>query len=94
MHETVLSETLLSGDPVVLHERLIISPCKGRFVPLPPQVFTAEGEWVEEGQEIARIHCGNRVVPVVSVFSGWVMGMLAVPGQPVRANVALFRVRP
>ena len=94
MRESLLEETSAAGDLVELHERLIIAPCKGRFVPLPPQVFTTEGEWIEEGQEIAQIHCGTRVVPVVSIFSGWVMGMLAVPGQPVRAHDALFRVRP
>jgi biotin carboxyl carrier protein len=77
-----------------INERLVISPCSGRFVPLPPKLFTTEGEWIEEGDSIAEIHTGQEKVPVVSIFSGWVMGMLAVPGQPVAAGVALFRIRP
>jgi biotin carboxyl carrier protein len=75
-------------------ERLVISPCKGRFVPLPPEVFTTEGEWIEKGEVIAEIHTGREIIPVVSLFSGWVMGMLAVPGEPVHSGVALFRIRP
>jgi len=87
-------EVLIRGETTHMQERLVIAPCAGRFVPLPPKTFTTEGEWVEEGDTIAEVHTGREVVPVVSIFSGWVMGMLVVPGQPVQASVALFRIRP
>ncbi len=90
-HDTAL---YIDGGVTPMTERLVIASCAGRFVPLPPQIFTTEGEWVEEGQTIAEIHVGNNVVPVVSAFTGWVMGMLVVPGQPVVENEALFRIRP
>lgn len=89
-----LSVDPVLGEEVSMTERLVISPCKGTFVPIPPEVFTTEGEWAEEGQKLAEIHCGKDVVPVVSCFSGWVMGMLAIPGQPVGDGMALFRIRP
>jgi biotin carboxyl carrier protein len=95
MHDAALAlDDRAVGDIVMIDERLVLSPRKGTFVPMPPEVFTTEGEWVEVGQELAEIHCGVDVVPVVSAFSGWVMGMLAIPGQPVGDGVALFRIRP
>jgi biotin carboxyl carrier protein len=87
-------EVLIDGGVTSMTERLVIAPCAGRFVPLPPQTFTAEGEWIAAGETIAEIHVGKDVIPAVSAFSGWVMGMLAVPGQPVNENDALFRIRP
>jgi biotin carboxyl carrier protein len=60
---------------------------------LPPEVFTSEGEWVEPGQAIGEVLNGGGRMEVRSPFRGWVMGMLALPGQPVRAGEALFWVR-
>ena len=77
-----------------IEERVVISPCSGRFRPLPPETFTSEGEWVRRGQRLAHIHTGSDSVPVESLFEGWVMGMLAVPGQPVSASDPLFWIRP
>lgn len=74
-------------------ERVIVAPATGRFHPLPPEVFTTEGEWVEVGQALGVIRTGGSEVAVVSAFRGWLMGMLAIPGQPVRQNEALFWVR-
>lgn len=75
-------------------ERVIVSPCSGRFRPLPPEVFTSEGEWVEDGQPVAEIISGTEVQTVHSNCRGWMMGMLALDGQPVRSGEALFWVRP
>jgi biotin carboxyl carrier protein len=95
VHETDFAQDFfVAGETTHINERLVIAPCSGRFVPLPPKTFTTEGEWIEEGETIAEIHTGREAVPVVSIFSGWVMGMLVVPGQPVQARVALFRIRP
>lgn len=74
-------------------ERLVVAPCSGRFVPLPPETFTCEGEWVEPGQALAHVTTNAAPQAVVSGFRGWVMGMLAVPGQPVAAGDALFWIR-
>lgn len=78
----------------VIHERLIVSPAKGRFLPRPAETFTTEGEWVEKGQTVAEIQAGGDVHPVVSAFTGWMMGMLAIAGQPVAVGDRLFRIRP
>lgn len=75
-----------------VRERLVVAPCTGRFHPFPPEVVTTEGEWVEVGQHLAEIANGNAKVPVRSEFRGWLMGMLGLPGQPVREGEALFWV--
>jgi biotin carboxyl carrier protein len=80
-------------EEVAITERLVVAPCAGRFVPLPPETFTCEGEWVERGQALAHVVTNTAPQPVVSGFRGWVMGMLAVPGQPVAAGDALFWIR-
>ena len=83
-----------AGEMTSIQERVVVSPAKGRFIPRPPEVFTTEGEWVEEGQVVAEIVIGDRRVPVVSLFTGWMMGMLAIEGQPVTTGAQLFRIRP
>lgn len=81
-------------EVTVIRERVVISPAAGKFNPHPPEIFTTEGEWVEEGQTLGEIHNGAERVPVISAFTGWMMGMLAVPGQPVAAGDHLFWIRP
>ena len=73
-----------------IREKLVISPCVGRFWPLPAEIFTTEGEWVEPGVALAEIDVAGERVPVRSAFRGWVMGMLALPGQPVAKGEVLF----
>jgi biotin carboxyl carrier protein len=86
-------ETFATPDDVFMLERLVIAPCTGRFLPLPPEVFATEGEWVEPGTPLAEIESGGTRTPVLSEFRGWVMGPLAVPGQPVAEHDALFWIR-
>lgn len=87
----VITEEAVLGENVPeIRERVVVSPCVGRFWPLPPEVFTTEGEWVEPGVALAEIVVDGRRVPVISSFRGWVMGMLGLPGQPVVAGEALF----
>lgn len=78
---------------VELRERLVVSPCNGRFRPLPPETVTTEGEWVRRGQILARVDDGMQERPVESLFEGWLMGMLALPGQPVGKGDVLFWIR-
>lgn len=89
-----VEEIIGAAEMTAIGERVIVSPAKGRFIPRPPEIFTTEGEWVEEGQVVAEIRSGDLLVPVVSAFTGWMMGMLAIAGQPVTTGAQLFRVRP
>jgi biotin carboxyl carrier protein len=81
--------------PEVTHidEKVIVAPCAGRFYPLPPEVFTTEGEWVDAGQPVGEVLVNDERRVVTSPHRGWMMGMLAVSGQPVRSGEALFWVR-
>lgn len=89
VHEPVFA----APETTSIRERIIVAPTGGRFVPLPPEEFTSEGEWIEEGQALAEIATGASRQPVRSPFTGWVMGMLAMSGQPVHQGEALFWVR-
>jgi biotin carboxyl carrier protein len=82
-----------ASDVATMRERVVVAPCAGRFVPLPVEDFTCEGEWVEPGQALAEIVTNGSRTTVRSSFRGWVMGMLALEGQPVRRGEALFWVR-
>jgi biotin carboxyl carrier protein len=94
VRDVVQEEIVGSSEIADLDERVVISPRTGRFQPLPPDTFTTEGEWAVEGQTLGLIRTGAQVVPVVSAFSGWVMEMMAMPGQPVEVGAPLFRIRP
>jgi biotin carboxyl carrier protein len=91
-NEISLSEISPLGETNGMRERLVVAPCDGRFWPLPPEVFTTEGEWVEPGTPLAEVRSGDVVTPVVSACRGWVMGILALAGQPVHRGEALFWV--
>lgn len=93
MSETITGDELIVSEPAPVAERVVVSPCNGRFRPLPPQVFTSEGEWVEPGTVLAEVHQGNAVQEVRSPFRGWVMGMIAFPGHSVQRGEALFWIR-
>ena len=95
----MLDSTIAPPEPVwavpettPMLERVVVAPCAGRFAPLSPEEFSTEGEWVEPGQTLAEVVNGGKGVPVRSPFRGWVMGMLALPGQPVHQGEALFWV--
>ena len=90
MLETEVLEVEPAPEVTTIRERVVVSPCAGRFYPLPPEVFTTEGEWVEPGQAIGEVRTGNSLEPVLSSFRGWVMGALGLEGQPVREGDALF----
>jgi biotin carboxyl carrier protein len=87
---TAPTEAFVGAEETPISERVVVAPCAGKFVPLPPDVFTVEGEWVEPGQVLGRIAQGEETTDVRSPFRGWMMGMLAMSGQPVRSGEALF----
>lgn len=82
------------GDDLRLAERLVIAPVAGVFQPLPPAVVTTEGEIVREGQVLGYIVGPGRHVEITCFCSGLLMGMMAEPGERVRAGqpVAWLRV--
>ncbi|MGH2821117.1 MAG: biotin/lipoyl-containing protein [Actinomycetota bacterium] len=97
MHDTATvsqaQESFAAPEATTMAERVVVAPCSGRFIPLPPETFTCEGEWVEPGQVVAEVRNGSGNIEVRSPFRGWVMGMLALSGQPVREGEALFWIR-
>ena len=74
------------GDDVRITARMVIAPETGTFVPLPPDVVTTEGEIVAPGSLLGTVESLGRRVDVTSAFHGFLMGMLALPGERVRAG--------
>jgi biotin carboxyl carrier protein len=72
------------GEHLDVLERVVVSPAAGTFCALPPQVVTTEGEIVTRGQTVGSVDGPGGPVPVESAFTGFLMGILAVPGQRVR----------
>ncbi len=90
----VVAEETFDFSPMPwMQERLVVAHCKGRFYPLPSEALVPEGEWVEAGRKLGEVVNGGEPEPVRSPFAGWLMGMLALPGQPVRQGDALFWIR-
>ena len=75
-------------------ERLVVSPSAGVFVGLIAEARLADGVPVAAGQSIGVIEGPGTATPVESPFAGLLMGMLAEPGQRLRAGqpVAWLRV--
>lgn len=70
----------LTGEQLHVSERLVVSPAAGVFEPAPPSdAAAAEGEVVPVGGLIGYV--GGQEVR--SPFAGWLMGMLAAPGERV-----------
>ncbi|HEX2049211.1 MAG TPA: biotin/lipoyl-containing protein [Actinomycetota bacterium] len=82
--------TIDEGISAVLRERIVVAPARGRYVPLDDATAPAPGEWVEAGDVVGEIASERGPVPVRSPFSGWLMGVLALRGQPVAVGDALM----
>jgi biotin carboxyl carrier protein len=82
------------GETLDVPERVIVAPVGGVFRPLAPATVTAEGEIVHEGQMIGVLEGPGTRQPVRSPFRGFLMGMLASPGERLREGepVAWLRV--
>jgi biotin carboxyl carrier protein len=79
-----MEAVLVQGERLLVPERMIVAPAVGVFRPVEPETVTCEGELVDEGQTIGMLHGPGREVPVRSPFRGFLMGMLAEPGQRLR----------
>jgi biotin carboxyl carrier protein len=80
----VTVETVLPGEHLDVLERVVISPATGTFTALPPETVTAEGEIVRRGQVVGTVNASGGPVSVESPFTGFLMGVLALPGERIR----------
>jgi len=83
----------ICAEEVHVPERLIAAPTAGVFHAAPPEVVTAEGEIVHAGQVVGSIEVTDGSVSVTSAHTGFLMGLLALPGERVRADQPLAWVR-
>ncbi len=95
------------GEELEVPERVILAPAVGVFQPLGLEDITAieeqagieadgvaEGGMVTEGQVVGVVEARGQAHPVRSAFTGFLVGMLAHPGERVREGqpVAWMRV--
>ena len=86
-------ETVLPGERLDVLERVVVSPANGTFTALPPQTVTTEGEIVRRGQAVGVVCGAGGAVDVASPFTGFLMGILALPGERVREGEPVVWLR-
>jgi biotin carboxyl carrier protein len=84
---------MVQGERLSVPERVIVAPAVGVFRPVEPTTFTTEGELVSSGQLIGHVEGPGTSVEVRSLFAGFLMGMLARPGDRVREGQAVAWLR-
>jgi biotin carboxyl carrier protein len=89
----LIDDPPVSAEEVHVPERLIAAPAAGVFRAAPPEVVTTEGEIVHAGQVVGAIEVTGGEVTVTSAHTGFLMGLLALPGERVRAEQPLAWVR-
>jgi [acyl-carrier-protein] S-malonyltransferase len=79
---------LPQGERLHLSERLVLSPATGAFSPTPAgDAAGAEGEVVGVGDLLGSVAAGPAgEVEVRSAFTGWLMGLMVMPGERVTAG--------
>jgi biotin carboxyl carrier protein len=85
--EALMDTALLEeppGEQLAVPERVVISPRVGQFRSAPPELITAEGEIIREGQIVGFIDAQGEMVPIASKFRGWLMGLMVHEGERVR----------
>jgi hypothetical protein len=86
-------ETLRAENPYIV-ERLVVAPTAGRFTPTFAGLSASSPEPVIVGEEVGVVLQMGEKYPVCSRFSGWLMGLLVLPGERVRANQPVAWLRP
>ena len=89
----LVDDPAVSAEEVHVPERLIAAPAAGVFRAAPPEVVTTEGEIVHAGQVVGAIEVTGGEITVTSAHTGFLMGLLALPGERVRAEQPLAWVR-
>ncbi|MEO6121385.1 MAG: hypothetical protein ABIW46_04615 [Acidimicrobiales bacterium] len=86
--------TATHGEELRVPERVILAPAVGVFQPSTDAAVPGEGAEVTVGQVVGVIESRGQAHPVRSAFSGFLMGLLAHPGERVREGqpVAWLRV--
>ncbi|MCZ7525748.1 MAG: hypothetical protein M5U14_04770 [Acidimicrobiia bacterium] len=89
-----MEAVLHQGERLLVPERLIVAPAAGVFHPSVPSSVSPEGVPLAEGQVVGRLDGPGSSTPVRSPFGGFLMGMLAQPGERLRPGqpVAWLRV--
>jgi len=79
---------LPQGERLHLSERLVLSPATGVFSPAPAgDAAGTEGEVVGVGAVLGTVNAGpSGEVEVRSAFTGWLMGLMVMPGERVAAG--------
>ncbi|MCU1498928.1 MAG: hypothetical protein JWM47_2881 [Acidimicrobiales bacterium] len=72
------------GDDTCIDVRLVVAPIAGTFHPAPVDDVTDEGEVVAAGGLIGHVDGPGRREPVVSFCAGFLIRLLAEPGERVR----------
>ena len=91
------------GEELQVPERVIVAPALGVFKPVDLRAsgvevqegeIVTEGEMVVEGQVVGVVEARGAAHPVRSAFNGFLVGLLAHPGERVREGqpVAWLRV--
>lgn len=79
-----------AGEAVAVPERMIVAPSVGRF---RLTAVAYQGAFVEEGDEIGVIEGPGASETVRSPFAGRLMGVLAAPGERLRAGEPIAWLR-
>ncbi|MGI8756308.1 MAG: hypothetical protein ACR2MB_10725 [Acidimicrobiales bacterium] len=82
------------GDDIRIDVRLVVAPIAGIFRPAPVAEFTAEGELIAEGGVIGTIVGPGVEQPVISFCAGFLVRLLAEPGERVRPGQPLAWLHP
>jgi biotin carboxyl carrier protein len=85
-----MSSHPLSGEVLVVSERVVVAPAAGQF---RPDDRESGDEVVAEGQTIGYLDLPGETRAVPSPFGGCLMGMLAHPGERVREGQPLAWLR-
>ena len=94
---TMTSTKSVRGEDLEVSERVILAPAVGVFQPVAGEDGNADGNGersVMEGEVVGVVESRGKAIPVHSAFTGFLMGMLAHPGERVREGqpVAWLRV--
>ena len=80
------SADVVVAEDVGFEERLVIAPVTGTFFPAFTEVSAEHPGSVAVGDEIGVLVQSGDKHPVLSPFTGQLMGMLAMPGERVREH--------